>query len=95
MKRFLIIIGAAALLSGCANPQVRQAIVQGQLFCAQITADGKLIKKVATTSGVPVSVIGQSQAQVVAWCALINAVPVSPPAAPEQVPTANVVPPTS
>jgi hypothetical protein len=95
MKRYIAIatIAAAAIaITGCTNPQVQQAVTDGQLFCKQVTATGSLIKKVATTSGAPVSVIGQSSAQVKAWCALIDAVPVPPPAAPEQAPVAPVVP---
>lgn len=94
MKRHIIFAVGLVGLAGCTNPQVQQAVVQGQLFCQEVTATGTLIKKVATTSGAPVSVIGQTAAQVKAWCALINAIPVPPPSAPDQAQVANVVPST-
>lgn len=94
MIRLVGLAAIAALATGCSNPQVQQVIADGQLFCQQVTANGKLIKAALTTSGAPVSVIGQSAAQVKAWCALVGvgATPVPPPAAPDQAPVAKVVP---
>ena len=89
-----IALAVTLAIGGCTNTQVQQAVVDGQLFCSQATAAGPLIEAVATTNGVPVSVIGKTKAEVAALCALINAVPVPPPAAPAAAPVAKVAPTT-
>ncbi len=93
MKRYIVLAGIA--LVGCTTAQQQQAsnaVVAGQLFCKEITATGPLVVAVATTSGVPVSVIGKTADEVAALCALINAAPVPPPAAPAMAPVAKVAP---
>ncbi len=93
MKPYVVLVGI--MLAGCTAAQQQQAgnaIVAGQLFCKEITATGPLVVAVATTSGVPVSVIGKTADEVAALCALINAAPVPPPAAPATAPVAKVAP---
>lgn len=91
MNRYTIAIFAAAItLAGCTTPQGQQAIVQGQLYCAEATATGPLIVALANASGVPVTVINKTAAEVAAACALINAIPVVPPPTPAQAPVVAV-----
>lgn len=89
MRSLIIVLAVAA----CA--QSSNAVVQGQLFCQTITTLQPQIKKIATTNNVPVSVIGKSKDEVAAICALINAIPVPPPADADTVPTAPVAKPNA
>ena len=81
MKRSIFIILLA--LAACSNPT---AVKQGQLFCATATATGPLVVALANVSGVPVAVTNQAAPDVAAACALINAIPVVPPANAAAVP---------
>lgn len=89
MNRF-VAIAAALALAACANPQVQQAVVSGQQFCATATATGPLVVALVNTAGTPVTVTNKGAADVAAACALIGAIPVSPPANPAAAPVVAV-----
>ncbi len=94
MNRYTVFAGALAL-AGCTASQQQQAsnvIVAGQLYCKQASATAPLVVAIATTAGVPVSVIGKTADEVTAICALINATPVPPPPAPAAAPVAKIAP---
>lgn len=98
MKRLLVLL--ALSLGACQSGTVTPASVlaSGQLFCAYETALGPLTVALANDAGVGVTVIGQSSKAVADACALINAIPVMPPANPAQAPvkaTATTLPPVS
>lgn len=83
------LILAAALLTGrqSTGPVTPANVVaQGQLFCAYQSALGPLVVALANDAGAGVSVIGQSSKAVADACALINAIPVVPPADPAKAP---------
>lgn len=83
MKHLLL---AAVLLAGCQSASVDKAVVAGQLFCATATTAGPLVVALADASGVPVTVTGKSADVVAKACAVIGAIPVTPPPAPAQAP---------
>lgn len=87
-------------LAACVNSQGQPTIVgqvteasiaAGQLFCAKSTT---LVVAVQTAAG-PFSVVGQTASAVAAVCALIDAIPVSPPANAISVPVVTVTPPAT
>lgn len=87
MKRYTIL--AVLAVVGCTPAQqasFNNVVVSGQLFCSVLgggtTAN---VVAIATTSNVPVSVIGKTSAEVAAICQLVNGLPVSPPAGPAPV----------
>ena len=68
------------------SPTAQRLVKDGQLFCAQETADGPIVVAVADMLGAPVIVTGLSSDVVAGVCKSINAIPVSPPANPAQAP---------
>lgn len=83
-----VLVGAGAFLAGCTptGQLSPQAVATGQLYCATATATGPLVVALADASGVPVTATNKASSVVQAACAVINAVPVSPPANPAQAP---------
>lgn len=80
-------------LAGCTQAQLASfqsgkanVVAEGQLFCAEETATGPLVVALADVSGAPVTATGKASSVVSAACAVINAVPVSPPPVPVQAP---------
>ena len=98
-----IALSGLGLLDGCSTSQTAafnttaaNVVKDGQLFCAMETTTGPLTVALANAAGAPVKVTGQASADVAAACALINAIPVSPPANPAAAPvvsTATTLPP--
>jgi hypothetical protein len=98
-----VAIALLGILDGCSTSQTAafnttaaNVVKDGQLFCAMETTTGPLTVALANTAGAPVKVTGQASADVAAACALINAIPVSPPANPAAAPvvsTATTLPP--
>jgi hypothetical protein len=82
MKRFTTF--AILALAGCTpaqQAQLNSVVVAGQLFCSVVAGGtGANVVAIATTSNVPVSVIGKTSAEVAAICQLVNGLPVVPPA---------------
>jgi hypothetical protein len=93
------------LLAGCTPAQqtaVDRFVVTGQLFCARATVTGPLVVALADAAGVPFTVTGKSAEVVARACAVIGAIPTTPPPNPGQAPVvaapivvAPVVKPTS
>ena len=83
MTKYTILAAAVALV-GCTpaqQAQLNSVVVAGQLFCSVVAGGTEAnIVAIATTSNVPVSVIGKTSAEVAAICQLVNGLPVSPPA---------------
>lgn len=82
MKRYAVLTILA--LAGCTPAQqasFNNVVVSGQLFCS-ILAGGTTanVVAIATTSNVPVSVIGKTSQEVADLCKLVNGLPVVPPA---------------
>lgn len=79
-------VGAVATvnLAGCSS--TNSNVVNGQLFCATATATGPLVVALADEAGVPFTVTNKASALVSAACALVNGIPVTPPANPTQAP---------
>lgn len=82
------LMGWGGLMAACTAQQLQQAsagagnvVAAGQLFCAKATPTGPLVVALANDSGVPVKVTGKSSQVVADACAVIGAIPVSPPAA--------------
>jgi len=96
----VVLFGAAAapviaviMLAGCSPAQQAQAervVVAGQLFCAKATATGPLVVALADALGAPVVVTGRTAAAVSDACAIIGAIPVTPPAKPADAPVVAV-----
>jgi hypothetical protein len=93
------VAGAATTLATVAaaeNTTVAKLVTKGALFCQKNlgtieTATGAAqVVAVATGQGVAASVLNQSATAVAATCAVLNAVPVPPPAAPETTPVVTV-----
>ena len=98
MNRTAIIAATLAALAGCTPAQqtaFNNVVVAGQAFCQRVTASGPEIVALATVSGTPVSVIGQSKAWVASACALVDGQPVPPPATPTPVKVEKVTPPAA
>jgi hypothetical protein len=95
-----VMIGAAAasvvalnILIGCSpaqQAQAQRAVVAGQLFCAKATQTGPLVVALADALGVPVVVTGRTASAVADACALIGAIPVTPPSNPAGAPVVVV-----
>jgi hypothetical protein len=95
-----VMIGAAAasvvavnMLVACSPAQQAQAervVVAGQLFCAKATQTGPLVVALADALGAPVVVTGRTAAAVSDACAIIGAIPVTPPAKPADAPVVAV-----
>jgi hypothetical protein len=77
------IIGAVALIAGCATVARLETAARaaGQLFCAEATSNGPLVVALVDLTGVPVIVTNAASAAVAGACAawMPAAVPVSPP----------------
>lgn len=91
MKHTLIYLSALALVAvaGCTAQQLTSAstaVKTGQLFCAKATANGPLVVALANAAGVGVVVTNQASKDVATACALIAAIPVTPPANPAAAP---------
>lgn len=90
--RFTII--AVLALASCTDAQLAsvdqveaRAAKAGALFCAKAGGpEGALTIMLANAAGAPVKAIGQSSDDVARGCALVNAIPVVPPANPDKVP---------
>ena len=95
-----VMLGAAAasvialiMLAGCSPAQQAQAdraVAAGQLFCAKATATGPLVVALADALGAPVVVTGRTASAVADACALIGAIPVTPPSNPAGAPVVVV-----
>jgi hypothetical protein len=95
-----VMIGAAAasvvalnILIGCSpaqQAQAQRAVAAGQLFCAKVTQSGPLVVALADALGAPVVVTGRTATAVADACALIGAIPVTPPSKPADVPIVAV-----
>ena len=95
-----VMIGAAAasviainILAGCSpaqQAQAERAVASGQLFCAKATATGPLVVALADALGAPVVVTGRAASAVADACALIGAIPVTPPSKPADAPVVAV-----
>lgn len=90
------ILAAALALSACTPAQqttFNNAVVAGQLFCSVAAGPtGANVVAIATTSNVPVSVIGKTSAEVAAICQLVNGLPVVPPTTAAPVTVKSVAP---
>jgi len=96
----VVLFGAAAasviaviMLAGCSPAQQAQAervVVAGQLFCAKATATGPIVVALADALGAPVVVTGRTATAVSDACAIIGAIPVTPPAKPSDAPVVAV-----
>ena len=78
-----IIFGSLLALGACSAAQtssINAVIAQGQSYCALATATGPLVVALANAQGVPVIVTNKTAQEVAAACALIGAIPVTPPA---------------
>ena len=85
---FVALAGIA--LVGCTPAQQQTAIADGQLFCAKATATGPVVVALATMAGAPVVVTGAASTVVADACAIIGAIPVTPPAVPSAAPVVAV-----
>ncbi len=84
-------LGAALLLAactpaGCTPAQEQRTVVDGQLFCGVATKSGPLVVAIVSATGVPVVVTGMASAAVASICAVIAAIPVTPPPVPAAAP---------
>lgn len=96
-----VMLGAAAasvvalnILIGCSPAQQAQAervVAAGQLFCAKATQSGPLVVALADAIGAPLVVTGRTASAVADACALIGAIPVTPPSKPADAPVVAVV----
>ena len=80
----------AAVAVACTPAQRQTAIADGQLYCAKATAAGPLVVALATMVGAPVVVTGAASAVVADACAIIGAIPVTPPPVPATAPVVAV-----
>lgn len=87
-----------AFVVACSATQQAKVVADGQLFCAEATADGPLVVALAAVAGgasgspLPVLVTGMTSDAVAAACKAINGIPVVPPAVPAQAPVVVVAP---
>lgn len=81
----------ALLLAGCSAAQQQRVVAAGQLFCAKATVDGPLTVALADALGAPVIVTGLTADVVKADCAVIQAIPVTPPPNPAAAPVVAAV----
>lgn len=80
----------AMVAAGCTPAQKARAVVDGQMFCAKATADGPLVVALANAAGAPIVVTGMASEAVALDCALIGAIPVTPPPDPASAPVVAV-----
>jgi hypothetical protein len=85
MRKEIVLTGLLCL-GACTTTQQETAVRDGQLFCAVSTATGPLVVALADAAGVPVTVTNKTSSVVAASCAVIGAIPVSPPAHPSTAP---------
>lgn len=97
MKRHIVLAVGLVGLIGCTPAQqtaFNNVVVAGQLFCSVAAAGtASNVVAIATTSNVPVSVIGKTSAEVAAICQLVNGLPVVPPTTGTPVVVKPVAPP--
>jgi hypothetical protein len=84
-------MGLVSSLGGCSAAAMNSLVVDGQLFCAKASSDGALVVALANASGAPIIVTGMAAGIVAGDCALIDAIPVTPPTQPQTVPVVAVV----
>ena len=88
----------ASVLTGTiqAKTAAEEGVAAGQLFCSVATADGPIVTAIVDAADAKaVTVTGKAAAFVASVCAVINGIPVSPPAAPNAAPITAVVVPTA
>lgn len=94
MPRYVPHLAALGLLAACTTAQqtqIQTAVTAGQLFCAEATAAGPIVVGIINSlDQTAVTVTNQTASYVAGVCAAINAVPVTPPAAPAQAPVVAV-----
>ena len=76
---YLYLLLPILVLAGCSPAQQARLVADGQLFCVKATADGPLVVALANAAGAPIIVTGMASSTVAADCALIAAIPVTPP----------------
>lgn len=90
MRSIGAILAGMGMVGACTPAQQATAVVDGQLFCAKLVAGSPLTVALADALGVPIIVQGMASAIVRADCALIGAIPVSPPLNVSQTPVVAV-----
>ena len=91
----------AVALAGCVAPSPTNAlntvVADGQLFCGVASAAGPLVVGIVdAANNKAVTVTGQASKWVSNVCALVNGIPVTPPAVPAATPVVAVtVPPVA
>jgi hypothetical protein len=99
MRKLIATLGVCLLIAACTQSQINQAVnttvADGQFFCAKAEPGGvTAVVALETALGVPVIVTGMTSASVAAACAVIDGIPVSPPANPASAPVVTApVPP--
>lgn len=88
MGAVLATLAGAVLVSGCSPAQV----TQGQLFCAKVVQGLPMVVGLADLSGAPVMAAGTAASVVQAECAIVQGIPVSPPANPAAAPVIAIAP---
>jgi hypothetical protein len=83
--KYALIAGACLALAAC-SPSQQKTVAAGQLFCAQATATGPLVVALADAAGAPITVTNKASDVVAKACAVIGAIPVTPPPNPVQAP---------
>lgn len=94
MRLPFALLGVCAALVACtpaSTQKLNTAVAAGQSFCAVATAVGPaVVALVNAADDKAVTVTGKTAAAVAAGCALVNGIPVMPPADPAQVPAVAV-----
>ena len=92
MKHLIAVAAFAITLGACADPKFTAAVAAGQLYCSKATTLGPLVVAIVEAgTGKPVTVTGKASDVVARSCALIGAIPVSPPADATTAPKVAVV----
>lgn len=85
----MLLLGLVGLLvAGCSATQV----ASGQLYCAKIVSGLPMIVGLADLAGAPIVATGQAASIVTAECAIVQGIPVSPPANPAAAPVVAIAP---
>lgn len=71
-----------AAVAAANDTTVASLVTKGGLFCQKVTAGAPLIVALANIYGAPVSVTGMASDDVAMACALVDGIPVAPPADP-------------
>lgn len=85
-----VLLASLVGLTACAAALQARVVAEGQLFCAKASATGPLVVALANAAGAPVIVTGMTAQSVTANCAIISAIPVSPPVNPADAPVVAV-----